>query len=111
MDVKEAVHCLVARNLHLREMYLGSFAMKELIRLRWIVGLGLAACMATALASGARPEPNAFLNKRADSIPQLVQEVRSDDEVADRYARHFGKSRDELIQYFSTLHLARINED
>jgi hypothetical protein len=31
--------------------------------------------------------------------------------VADRFERHFGKTKDELIEYFGTLHLARLNQD
>lgn len=67
--------------------------------------------MAMAVAAMAqRPEPNAFLNKRADSMAQIVYAIRTDPEVADRFSRHFGKSKEEVIAYFNTLHLAKLNE-
>lgn len=84
--------------------------MKEKTVLRWVVALSVLIAAAFASASD-RPEPNAFLNKKADTVPQLIREVRSDSEVADRYERHFGKSREELIQYLGELHLARLNAD
>ncbi|HVT11577.1 MAG TPA: PEP-CTERM sorting domain-containing protein [Fimbriimonadaceae bacterium] len=65
----------------------------------------------TALASDKRAEPNAFLAKKADSVTQLVHEVETDSDVADRYERHFGKSKDELVSYFGALHLAKLNSE
>jgi hypothetical protein len=85
-------------------------AMKEKLALRWVAALFILAVSAASFASD-RPEPNAFLNRKADTIDQLVREVRTDPVVADRYERHFGKQKDELIEYFGTLHLARLNEE
>ncbi len=78
--------------------------------LRGVAAACILALTVSAFASD-RAEPNSFLNKRANSVPQLVQEVRTDDAVADRFARHFGKTREELVEYFGTLHLARLNSD
>ncbi len=76
--------------------------------LRWIV----VSCFAlTFTAAFARPEPNAFLNKRADTIAQLLDQIRSDKQVADRYERHYGMSKQELLNYFGHLHSARLAED
>jgi hypothetical protein len=55
-----------------------------------------------------RPELNAFLNRRVTSTQQLVAQVRQDDAVADRYVRHYGMPREEIVRYFSTLHVARL---
>jgi hypothetical protein len=80
--------------------------MKEKVLIRWIVGACLLTSMAWALD---RPEPNAFLNRRADSVSQLITEIKTDPAVADRYARHFGKTRDEMVQLVSQLHVAKLN--
>src|SRR6185369_9779804 len=85
-------------------------AMKEKLFLRWVAAAFVLTVSAAAFASD-RPEPNAFLNRKADTINQLIQEVQGDGVVADRYVRHFGKTKEELIQYFGTLHLARLNEE
>lgn len=86
--------------------------MKENIVLRWAAGVCLWTAFGMALASSdSRVEPNSFLSKRADTISQLVNEVGSDRTVADRYERHFGKTKSEISAYFGTLHLARLNED
>lgn len=77
--------------------------------MRWIVAVTVLTLGCVAWAS--RPEPNAFLNRKADTVQQLVQQVKTDGEVADRFERHFGKSKEELVAYFSDLHLARLNED
>ncbi|HWA83979.1 MAG TPA: PEP-CTERM sorting domain-containing protein [Fimbriimonadaceae bacterium] len=85
--------------------------MKENLINRWVV-LALALSIAcSALASDKRAEPNAFLAKKADTVSQLVHEVETDSDVADRYERHFGKSKEELVGYFGALHLAKLNTE
>jgi hypothetical protein len=84
--------------------------MKENILLRW----ALAGCLvlAAAISVGSdRPEPNAFLNRSVSSVTGLVREVQNDPDVADRYVRHFGKSKEDVLAYFRTLHLAKLNSD
>jgi hypothetical protein len=83
--------------------------MMEKPALRWVATFSLLA--ACGVASADRPEPNAFLNHRAVTVGQLVHEVQIDQEVADRYERHFGKTKDELIVYFGQLHLAKLNAE
>ncbi|MFI5385418.1 MAG: DUF6777 domain-containing protein [Fimbriimonadales bacterium] len=73
-------------------------------------GICFLAVSVLALASQ-RAEPNAFLARKADSVQQLVQQVRTDRAVADRFERHFGRSSAELLKYFASLHLARLNQD
>lgn len=82
--------------------------MKVNLRMRTIICAALAL---TSVAAFARPEPNAFLNHRVSSVTGLVTQVRTDDEVADRFERHFGMSQSALVDYFSGLHLATLNED
>lgn len=70
-----------------------------------------AALVLTSVAAFARPEPNAFLNRRVSNVRELVSQVRTDDQVADRFERHFGMSQSALVDYFSGLHVATLNED
>lgn len=62
-------------------------------------------------AAVARPDLNAFLNKKADTTAQLVAQARSDKEVMDRFMRHYGMTRAEVIQYLSTLKPSTIKEE
>ena len=78
--------------------------------MRWIAATCLLVACAIASASD-RTEPNAFLDTNASNVPQLIQEVRSNRRVCDRYERHFGKTKDALIEYFGTLHLAKLNAE
>lgn len=70
----------------------------------------LAAFVMVAVAT-ARTEPNSFLNKPATTHAALMKQVQSDDQVMNRFMRHFGMSRPEVIQYFSTLKLDTLTED
>lgn len=67
----------------------------------------LAAVTGSALA---RPELNAFINKPANSIPELVAQIKSDPEVADRFMRHFSMSKEEVVEYVSTLRLGSLSK-
>ena len=55
-----------------------------------------------------RPEPNAFLNRPASSIQEVIKQVRTDPEVYDRFAKYYGMSKAELVDYFSTLKQAKL---
>jgi len=61
----------------------------------------------TALA---RPELNAFINKPANSVPELIAQIKSDKQVADRFMRHFSMTRDEVLEFVSSLHLGTLKE-
>ena len=65
----------------------------------------------TAALSFARSEPNAFLNKVATTTPELVAQVKKDPEVMSRYMRHFGMTRDEVINYLNGLKVGKLNSD
>lgn len=69
---------------------------------RAIVSIGGTALLASAVF--ARPDLNAFLNKKVSTTSELVAQVKRDPEVMDRYMRHFGMSRSEVVAYLGTLH-------
>lgn len=60
---------------------------------------------------GSRPEPNAFINKRVNTHAEFMAHVQNDAEVMDRYMRHFGMSRTEVIEYFSELRIDRTPQE
>ena len=47
---------------------------------------------------------------RQNTIPELVSQIKSDRQVADRFMRHFSMGRDEVIEYVSSLHLGTIQK-
>jgi hypothetical protein len=74
----------------------------DLVKSRVFVVVGLGAVLsASALA---RPDLNAFLNRKADTTAELVAQAKRDPAVMDRYMRHFGMTRTEVIEYLNTLH-------
>jgi len=58
----------------------------------------------------ARPDLNAFINQKVNTTAELVAQVKRDPAVMDRYMRHFGMSRSEVVAYLSTLHPDTIKE-
>ena len=72
-----------------------------------IFGALLVGVAGTAVA---RPELNAFINKPANSIPELIAQIKSDKRVADRFMRHFSMSKEEVLEYVSTLHLGTLKD-
>ncbi|MEI8281183.1 MAG: PEP-CTERM sorting domain-containing protein [Armatimonadota bacterium] len=72
-----------------------------------IVGTLFVGLAGTALA---RPELNAFINKPANSVPELIAQIKSDKQVADRFMRHFSMSKEEVMEYVGTLHLGSLQE-
>jgi PEP-CTERM motif len=67
--------------------------------------------MALAPAVVNRSEPNAFLTKPAKNHEALMSQVKNDSAVTDRFMRHFGKTREEVIDMMSGLRLDRLKED
>jgi hypothetical protein len=84
--------------------------MRSWIRFRLVAGICLLAFSALAF-SYQRVERNSFLSTAAPTVSALIQEVRSDKVVADRYERHFGMTYEEVLRFFATLHLAKLNSD
>lgn len=76
-----------------------------------VFGINLRGCLATAAVLGcavfamARPDLNAFLNRKVSSTAQLVAQAKSDPEVMDRYVRHFSMTPDEVVALLSQLRL------
>lgn len=68
----------------------------------------LASVCAFALA---RTEQNSFLNRPANTLSELIAEVKSDDQVADRFMRHFAMTKDDVINMFSKLKIGRLPQD
>lgn len=63
-----------------------------------------------ALAAIARPEQNAFINKPANTVAELVKQIEKDKEVADRFMRHFSMTKSEVIAYVRTLRRGTIQK-
>lgn len=58
----------------------------------------------------ARPELNAFINKPANSIPELMAQIKADKQVADRFMRHFSMTKQEVVEFVSSLRLGTISK-
>lgn len=59
----------------------------------------------------AQAEPNAFLAKDVHNHAELMQQIRTNDEVMSRYMRHFGMTRQEVLDFFGTLKMSELEED
>lgn len=77
--------------------------MKE-IRLLCI-GMG---ALALSPPSEARPEANAFLNKGVDDLRGIIRQVKNDPEVLERYEKHYGMSKWQIVEYFRYLKPGKI---
>ncbi|MBX3112013.1 MAG: hypothetical protein KF857_08395 [Fimbriimonadaceae bacterium] len=58
-----------------------------------------------------RAEPNAFLNKSVRNHAELMRQIKNDRTVMDRYERHFGMTREQVIDMMSGLRLGATQED
>jgi hypothetical protein len=68
-------------------------------------GITVCLLLATVVASFAsRPERNAFIDYRISSIADLERQIKTDPAVADRYERHFGMTKSQLLAYVGSLH-------
>ncbi|HTQ08845.1 MAG TPA: DUF6777 domain-containing protein [Fimbriimonadaceae bacterium] len=77
---------------------------------RTILPLALAFAASAALGQS-RPPRNSYLDTRVYSTWQLVHEVKTDAAVMDRYCRHFAMTRQEVIDYLSSLHVSALTAD
>ncbi len=66
--------------------------------------------MGLSLAWAQMP-PNSFFVRPARSVTELLQQVRQEPVVLDRFMRHFQLSREELLDYFRSLRTARLPAD
>jgi hypothetical protein len=67
--------------------------------------------LGTISVASARPDLNAFLNRKASSTEQLVSQVRSDRSVMDRYCRHYAMTPKEVVAHLKTLHVSTLKQD
>ncbi len=67
--------------------------------------------LAVSVPAKARPDLNAFINRKVSNTPALVAQVKADPEVADRYERHFSMNRQELVSYLQTLHAGKLDRE
>jgi hypothetical protein len=56
-------------------------------------------------------EPNSYFIRPARNHDSLMNQIRNERVVMDRYMRHFAMTRDEVIAYFRTLTLARLQQE
>ncbi len=77
---------------------------------RALRGLAALVSLGICVSAFAQVEPNAFLNRHAYTKSELKSQVKADPAVADRYMRHFGKSKEEVGQMIDGLTLARLPE-
>ena len=69
----------------------------------------VAALAVTLVATAtARPEANAFINRPANTVPELIAQMKSDPVVMDRFMRHFSMTRSEVLAYVGSLRLGVI---
>ena len=83
--------------------------------------LALAMCASLALAGAdktkvmeigyGRPPLNSFCNVTPHTTNQLINQVKGNSVVMDRYTRHFAMTEDEVVAFFSTLVPGRLIKD
>lgn len=59
----------------------------------------------------ARSEPNAFLDQNVKNHAELMKQIRTNDEVMSRYMRHFGMTRQEVLDFFGSLKIDELEQD
>lgn len=74
------------------------------------LGFGLVLAFGVASVALARPDRNAFLNERADSVAQIIAQVKRDPAVMDRYKRHFSMTDREVVGYLSMLRASQLQK-
>ncbi len=72
--------------------------------------LGTLLALTVVATATARPELNAFINRPANTVPELIAQLRSDPVVMDRFMRHFGMTRSEVLTYVRSLRLGTIRK-
>ena len=56
-------------------------------------------------------EPNAFLEDKAPTHEALMHQIKTNQVVMSRYMRHFGMTREQVIEFFETFKLDRLKQD
>ena len=73
--------------------------------------LALASCLALTATSFARTDQNSFLNRPANTLPELVKQIQTDSQVSNRFMRHFGMTKDQVVDMVSDFKLGRLPSD
>lgn len=58
-----------------------------------------------------RPEPNAFLEQTCGNHEVLMSHVKSTEVVMSRYMRHFGMTREQVLEFLGSLHMETLKQD
>lgn len=74
-----------------------------------LVGVSLGSLAVTC--AFARTDQNSFLNRPANTLPELVRQIQNDSQVSNRFMRHFGMTKDEVVAMASNLKLSRLPSD
>jgi hypothetical protein len=67
--------------------------------------------LAAAIMVQAALPPGSYIRKPVHNERQLIQHMKTDAVVRDRYVRHFRMTPQQLEKYFSTLHVAKLTRD
>ena len=73
----------------------------------WIVSI----VMVLVASAFAQPDLNSFLNDGVSSKAELIAQVKRDPVVMDRFMRHYGMTRAEVIAFLDTLHVDTIKQE
>jgi hypothetical protein len=80
--------------------------MRGLSRTTFITGL-----LVFGVTLSAAVPTGAFIRRPVKSIDDLIVHAQSDKVVMERFTRHFRMKPDQVVQYFKSLHLAKIGHD
>lgn len=62
----------------------------------------------SALSLAQRMEPNSYLNRRVSNPAGLINQLRNDPVVRDRFMRHYSMTEQELVEYFSSFRMGKL---
>lgn len=71
----------------------------------------LAGMVLATSAVFARTEPNSFLNNPANTHAALMKELSNDKEVMSRFMRHFGMTREQVLDFAQGLSASTLDQD
>lgn len=81
------------------------------MRKDWMKAVLVASALLACVAGWARTERNSFLETPAPSYGVLLKQVKTNKVVMDRYMRHFSMTREEVVDYFTTLRLTTLSKE
>ncbi len=67
--------------------------------------------LAANAAIAQQPPRNSYIATRVNSVADLVQQVRTNHDVMDRYRRHFAMNDAEVLDYLSSLRVSKLEKD